>query len=191
MQTEKIAVAQKKYKTIEQKDVVNHFNKNVSPKLWKKNEIQYKAIFRMQLKVLKLYIDEKQLHVDTKTWERMMRSFAYRLTIGYFGVGTQSGLSSGVFTKATTVKGAKSTNDHLFGAVAIGKRIHDEFVKSNFDIEYMVEVWLPSNLFLWMTLKITIEEHSKDCVIRDGNTIEETMILLHYQNVSELMTKTI
>ena len=76
MQTEKIAVAQKKYKTIEQKDVVNHFNKNVSPKLWKKNEIQYKAIFRMQLKVLKLYIDEKQLHVDTKTWERMMRSFA-------------------------------------------------------------------------------------------------------------------
>ena len=42
-----------------------------------------------------------------------------------------------------------------------------------------------------MTLKITIEEHSKDCVIRDGNTIEEKMILLHYQNVSELMTKTI
>ena len=62
MQTEKIAVAQKKNKTIEQKDVVNHFNKNVSPKLWKKNEIQYKAIFRMQLKVLKLYIDEKQLN---------------------------------------------------------------------------------------------------------------------------------
>ena len=189
MQTETSAVAQKKYKTIEQIDVVDHFNKNVSPKLWNKNEVQFKAIFRMQLKVLKLYIDEKQLHVDTKTWERMMRSFVYRLTIGYFGVGTQAGLSSGVFTKATTVKGAKSTNDHLFGAVAIGQIIHDEFVKCNFDIDYMVENWLPSNLFLWMTLKITIEEHSKDCVIRDGNTIEEKMNLLHYQNVSELMAK--
>ncbi len=190
MKTKKSAVAQKKYKTIKKIDVVDHFNKNVSPKLWKKNEIQYKAIFRMQLKVLKLYIDEKKLHVDAKTWERIMRSFVYRLTIGYFGIGTPAGLSSGVITKATTVKGAKSTNDHLFGAVAIGKKIHDEFVKSNFDIEYMVEEWLSSNLFLWMTLKITIKEHSKDCVIRDGNTIEEKMNLLHYQSVSELMAKT-
>jgi len=190
MQKEKSVIAQKKFKTIHQSEVVEHFTNKIQPRLWEKNKLEYKAVFRLQLKVLKLYIDEENLQEDPKTWEKMLRSFVYRLSIGYFGVGKQAGLSSGVFTLATTKNGTKSTNDHLFGAVAIGQRIHDEFVKCNFDIDYMVENWLPSNLFLWMTIKISNEEHSKDSVIRDGNTIEEKMNLLHYHNVSQLMAKT-
>lgn len=189
MEIDNLSTTKKTMRKITPSDVVKYFTNHIQPVLWEKNKIEFKAVFKLQLKVLKLYIEEGQLTNEKEVWLKMMRSFVYRLSIGYFGVGKQAGLYSGVFTIATTKKGAKSTNDHLFGAVAIGERIHEEFIKNNFDIGYMVEEWLPLNLYLWLTIKITNEEHQKECVIRDGNTIEEKMNLIHYQNVSQLMAK--
>jgi hypothetical protein len=51
----------------------------------------------------------------------------------------------------------------------------------------MKEVWLYENLWLWITIGVTKEEHQKDNILRNNNTIEEKIQLKHYKNVSTLI----
>jgi hypothetical protein len=111
----------------------------------------------------------------------------YRMGLGYSGIGTQNGLCSGIRSKDSLIPKSKKTDDHLIGAKQIGEFIHKEFEKNNFDIDYMVEIWLYDYLWLWMTIKVTSVEHHKNNILRDETTIEEKLNLQHYVNVSELI----
>ncbi len=159
---------------------IEYFNSHTRPKLWSENEKDYKAWFKFQLGIL-------DLAISNNLPENFFRRFVYRLGIGYFGVGKQSGLSSGICTEAAAIPGTGTTPDHLFGATEIGKHVHQEFLKHKCDIDYMVNTWLYENLFLWMTVKVSKDEHKIENIARDEHTLDQKMCLEHYVNVSELI----
>lgn len=161
-------------------DPIEFFNKNRKNLLWSKNQTNWKYHFRLQLKVLKLFIDQ-----DAN--EKHLASFVYRLGLGYWGLGRQAGLSSGILSeKAAYNPKAKKTNDHVIGAQLIGRIVHETFVNSNFNEQYMVNTWLMENLWMWMTIQVTQEEHSS--ISKTVDNLDHKMSMLHYQNVSRLVT---
>jgi len=160
-------------------DLVKYFNDNTRDKLWVKYADESKSYFNLHLKTLKLWINEGATN-------KQLEQFIYRLGLGYFGVGKQGGLTSGLITEDASVKGVKKTADHLLGATQIGKYIHEQFEKNDWDIDYMVNEWLYENLWLWMTIKVTSHEHRKNNIIRNEHSIEDKLLLKHYKKVSKL-----
>ena len=164
-------------------DIIACFNENKRDAYWAANEAKCKSIFRRALKHLLLEIEETKEN-DFDRWNNY-----YRLGIGYdlgIGVGT-TGITSGIkSTEARQLTSKQTTADHLIGTVQIGKYVHSEFEKNEFDIEYMTETWLYENLWLWMSIRVSKKEHHKDNILRNVNTIEEKLALKHYENVSEL-----
>jgi hypothetical protein len=162
-------------------NLVEYFNKEKRDSYWDKNQDDYKTNFRIQLNSLKVNLDDQNI-----TLSQIEKSI-YRLGIGYSGIGNQNGLFSGIRTKNSFLSNVKTTNDHLIGAKQIGEFVHKEFEKHNYDINYMVDSWLYEHLWLWMTIKVTSEEHNKNNILRDKTGIEEKLNLSHYVNVSELI----
>jgi len=160
--------------------LVKYFNNNTREKLWEKNGESYKRWFGLTLTMTKSAI-------DFGANEKELNQLVYRLVLGYFGVGRQGGLTSGLVSEDASVKGVKKTADHLLGTTQIGNFIHQEFEKNNFDIDYMVNEWLYDNLWLWQTIKVTTEEHKKDNIIRNEHSIEDKLLLKHYKKVSNLL----
>lgn len=163
-------------------DPVAYFIENRRDKIWKKNESEWKSCFRLQLKTLKLYL-------DNDASERLLYSFVYRLGLGYWGIGKQGGIPSGIISQAVlSGDDVKKTEDHVIGAQSIGKKIHEEFAACNFNEDYMVNTWLYENLWMWMTIKVTQSEHNSRNISKTITDIEEKKKLRHYINVSPLVT---
>ena len=89
---------------------------------------------------------------------------------------------------AISKEGVKKTNDHMIGAQSIGRKVHEVYAATGFDEEYMVNNWLYENLWMWMTIKVTQEEHSSKNISKTITDIEEKKMLRHYINVSPLVT---
>jgi hypothetical protein len=163
-------------------DPVAYFIEHKRDKIWKKNQTEWKNCFRLQLRTLKLYI-------DNNASERLMNSFMYRLGLGYWGIGKQNGISSGICSlDALSRAGVKKTDDHLIGAQCIGKTIHAAFESCGFDEEYMVNEYLYENLWMFMTIRVTQDEHKSCNISKTITEIEEKRMLRHYINVSPLVT---
>jgi hypothetical protein len=163
-------------------DPVKYFIENRRDAIWEKNKTKWKSCFRLQLKTLKLYLDN---NAD----ERLLKSFLYRLGLGYWGIGIQGGIKSGITSiEALSKESVKTTNDHVIGAQSIGKKVHEVFEACGFDEEYMVDNWLYENLWMWMTIKVTQEEHNSKNISKTITDIEEKKMLRHYINVSPLVT---
>ena len=164
-------------------DIVDFFNKNKRERLWNLKQDEWKEAFKFQLLLLETYL----VHGAS---DKMMKSFMYRLALGYFGIQSQSGISSGIISSATIgIPSKETTGDHIFGAVEIGKTVRDEFEKNDRNINYMVDEWLYENLYLWMTIKVSRKEHNAKNIIKNGHTIEEKRRMMHYKSVSKLVAK--
>lgn len=161
-------------------DPVQYFMEKRRDAFWTKHEKQIKKIFHLQLKALKLYI-------DNDADPQFMQSFAYRLGFGYWGLGKQGGITSGIFSMDTLTLKNGTTMDHLLGAQLIGKTVHEAFEKSGFDETYMVNTWLYENLWLWMTIKVTKEEHHPDNISKTVMDVELKKRMSHYNKVSTLV----
>ena len=160
---------------------IEYFNNNNRIKYWSKNKEEYQRWFRRQLKHLLLDIE------DGAT-EKELAAFMWRLGLGNYAIGKQGGIPSGVRTKASIgLPSSKLTNDHVFGTVEMGKYVHQEFEKHNFDIDYMVDTWLYENLWLWITIKVARTEHHVDNINRNQHTLDEKKEFKHYVNVSEFI----
>ena len=82
----------------------------------------------------------------------------------------------------------KITDDHFFGTRPIGSTLFKKYVNSNFNLDYILNEYLPSNIFKFLTVSILdIGEHTKD---NKGNpgiargdiyTIEQKIEGLHYK----------
>lgn len=168
-------------------DLIKHFNENIRDTLWnskgsegfKTKGDSYKKYFKIQLTMVWSVKDETFTEHDNQ--------FNNRLALGYYGIGKQKGIDSRLVSEAAMIKGVKTTSDHLIGATEIGKFIQSECEKHNWDIDYMVNTWLYEHLWLWMTIKVTKEEHSRDNIKRNEHSIEDKMSLKHYINVSNLV----
>lgn len=159
-------------------DIIEHFNSNKRQLHWNKNGHTFKRWFKKQLNHL-------LVEIECESTEGELNFFMYRLGFGYWGIGKQSGLQSGLMTKKSIE--SPSVHDHVFGSVEIGKYIHQEFITNNYDINYMVNHWLYENLWLWMTIKVSKEEHKKENIIRGLHTIDDKKTLKHYNNVSKIV----
>jgi hypothetical protein len=196
-------------------DIITCFNNNKRDLFWEKksqtkefigftNKEKCKTLFGWALEHLLLQIRQTDNNVSN-TW--------LKGNFGYDGIGTDTtGIKSGIRTSAAKNLLSKDiTWDHLIGAVGIGRYVHNEFEKASISllgkdlltivnekgyldnestislIEYMKEVWLYENLWLWITIGVTKEEHQKDNILRNNNTIEEKIQLKHYKNVSTLI----
>ncbi len=163
-------------------DPIKFFIENKRDNVWEKNKEKWKVHFRLQLKVLKLFI-------DNQADEQHMASFVYRLGLGYWGVGKQSGIPSGILSlNAVTSENTKKTDDHFIGAQLIGKTVHQSFEACGFNEDHMAEQWLYENLWLWMTIKVTQEEHRSGNISKSVDDLELKKRMEHYVNVSPLVT---
>jgi hypothetical protein len=170
---------------MKQVNLKKYFNDNTGNALWLKNKKDYKSWFRLALSILKLCIDNDGLATG-KQYDQSI----YRNVLGYMGIGRQGGFISSISTTATrNKKGHECTDDHLFGATEIGNYIHQEFEHYNLDIDYMVDVWLSKNLWLWLTIKVTTKEHKKENIQRNMHKVEDKLLFKHYKNVSLLMDR--
>ena len=81
--------------------------------------------------------------------------------------------------------GKKCTEDHLFGVTEIGTQVFLAYKNSGWDIDYMVNEWLPQHLHLWLQVKILKSEHQGSGSIKRGkHTIEEKVALVHYDEAN-------
>lgn len=160
---------------------IQYFNEKTRDKYWVKYGDSYKRNFRCSIKSLIQWVDDKDIS------KKELEQGPYRLYIGYYGIAKQSGVISGIKSKNSTLPKTKKINDHLIGATQIGLIVHEALEKNNRDIDYMVNVWLYENLWLWMTVKVSYDEHKSENISRNEHTVEEKLNLLHYKEVSELI----
>jgi len=162
-------------------NIKDYFNKNIRDKEWQNNKQKFQTYFRSMLKLLKFALTDEEFSCDVV--EKVM----YRLLFGYNGIGKHGITTKLKTTNTIGLPSDKVTSDHVFGAIEIGKFVRTEFESNNYDIDYMVDVWLYENLYLWCKIKVTKEEHKKDNIERNKHTINEKMNLLHYKNVSDIV----
>lgn len=157
-------------------DIKEYFNKNRRDHYWNKNKDKYRRFFGRKIVELKVAIDlgtsEADLKLDTYRW------------LGYMGIGTQGGLSLSIRTQKS-IETKKKLGDHVIGTVEIGRYIHSECEKYNWDFKYMVDTWLYENLWIWSTIVVSKCEHKNENITIDANTIEDKRYLKHYVNVSD------
>ena len=78
-----------------------------------------------------------------------------------------------------------TTKDHLFGVTEVGSQVFLSYKNSGWDIDYMVNEWLPKNLYLWLQVRILKLEHQGDGSVKRGkHTLEEKKALVHYDEVN-------
>jgi hypothetical protein len=157
-------------------DVKEYFNKHRREHYWGENKRKYKRFFKRKLIDLKNAIDletpESDLKLDTYRW------------LGYMGIGTQGGLSLGIKTQKS-IETRKKLGDHVIGTVEIGRYVHRECEKNNWNYDYMVNTWLYENLWIWATIIVSKCEHKNENIRIDANSIEDKRFLKHYINVSD------
>ena len=115
-----------------------------------------------------------------------------RLTLGYnLLTPTLTHSVVGLFSsKALQLKlkramGDSCTEDHLFGVTEIGTQVFLAYKNSDWDLDYIVNEWLPQHLYLWLTVKILKAEHQGDnSIARGKHTLEEKVALQHYDDVN-------
>ena len=113
-----------------------------------------------------------------------------RLIFGYNGIShklTPSRLGL-VSEAAKNVPSSKYTIDHILGVTLVGEivyrmieELYSNGLSENEVVEVMVNEWLPENLWMFATARITKKEHKKENLPRNEHTLEEKMNLVHYK----------
>jgi len=160
-------------------------------KLWNDNSEYFKYVFGRMLVMYKTGIDydsgqsnnvnvDKYCTINDKGTSVLIQFT--RLLIGYNGIGfnitpTRCGLIS---ERASVTSNSECTNDHLIGVTEVGNQVVKEFIKCNYDVDYMVNEWLYEHLHYWFTVKITKVEHKQENLARNKHSLEDKINLVHY-----------
>ena len=112
--------------------------------------------------------------IDAGIDSQFLRDFPRKC--GYGIVGGNDGIKIGLKSTKITPD-SKIVKDHVFGATLAGKVFFEEFEKWNYDIDYMVNTWLPNNIFIFAVIEIEKEEHNK---LGTDATVSEKRQLEHY-----------
>lgn len=130
--------------------------------------------------------------VDTTS---KFRSFT-RLALGYnlpFGTFTPKNVRFELFSenaydlKVNGKMGKKVTKDHIFGTTEVGVQMFDNYLNSNWDMDYMLNEYIPQTLYQYSLCRLLKSEHQKEDnddtngVARGKHTLTEKISLLHYK----------
>ena len=163
---------------------------------------KYQKTFKKRLYGLRgivdYYLDEFKCKVE-KLQEHFHNS-DLKNPIGYTGVNS-NGIHSGFVSKEVVRLQGKHncsvnklkemkllTDEHLFGTTLIGRRVLQAFIDSEFNIKYMVNEWLPNNLYLWATVIITRKEDKR--LGRHIHSFKEKVNMTHYSEANISLTGT-
>jgi len=173
-------------------NIVEYFNTRIREDYWVKVSDFKKEQLEDFLEDAKRVLIDKYGEYDTngvclvETDESgiSMRAKPYfRLLVGYEIFG-YAGIKSGLYTEDSLSK--ETTDDHLIGAQKIGETVFIAYCKSGFDNEYMKNVWLYENLYLWLSIKVTKDEHNNNISKKQIFTIKDKSLLKHYDGVSDI-----
>ena len=119
-----------------------------------------------------------------------------RLSLGYGGLTpTLTHKMIGLYSeraldlKLNKKMGKKCVDDHLFGVTEVGNAMFMEYKNSGWDLNYVLNEWLPQHLYLWLQVKILKTEHQGDGSVKRGkHTLNEKISLAHYEeaNISKI-----
>jgi hypothetical protein len=109
----------------------------------------------------------KKKIVNTKPEQESINNHK-RLLFGYGQFGISGGniglISQNAFNIKKDLKYDEYktllTYDHIFGCLLVGGLAVDTYIKSNYDVGFMIYEWLPKHLHLWTSILVTKEEHS-------------------------------
>jgi len=158
--------------------------------LWKTRGKEMQENFRFTTSILRDMLTSPQYDkkIVEKFWKRQRR-----LNWGYGAILMK--IPSGFMTEACIqdiLDGKKlNTGDHHYGVTRIAERVREELEKSNFNIDYMVDEWLPKNYHLFTTVVTTLEEHKAKNISRSQEfTIEQKDRFEHHVgNVSTFIER--
>jgi len=131
---------------------------------------------------------------DLKNKTGMFRSYL-RLASGYnllHRTFSPSTIGFQLHTKkAFIAKQSKSnqviTSDHIFGTTTSGVEMFTAFNNSDFDLDYMVDIYIPDSMYQNIVCEMLKSEHQetddKPGVARGKHTLEEKILLNHYKEV--------
>lgn len=176
-------------------DIVEYFNTSVREEYWVKISDFKKQQFldflddarRTLIDKYGEYDNDGVCLVETDESGMSVRSKPYfRLLIGYEIFG-YAGIKCGLYTEASIISDS-TTDDHLIGAQKIGETAFIAYCKSGFDNDYMKNVWLYENLYLWLSIKVTKDEHNNHISKKQIFTIDDKSSLRHYgEGVSPIL----
>lgn len=118
---------------------------------------------------------------DVTICENQLKGW-HKNTMGYRGVGFSGGLPSGLRSKSSKGYARKDcVNDHVIGASLCGQEVETQLTSHDYDYKYLIKHWLFENLYLWGTIKVSKEEHRKENILRNKNSLSEKINLDHYK----------
>lgn len=159
--------------------------------IWKTYSNDMKKVFKNKLIQLDFLLNSPKLDDDYRESEWMtMRRLEWGYNIFNSQLPTKSGLcSKNCYEYIKQRNSNKLVKDHFYGVTEAANEVRRNFEKSNFNIDYMVNEWLPKNYHLFLTWQVTPEEHKGDNIKRAKHTIDEKDRFQHLINVSEVVEK--
>ena len=160
-------------------------------KIWIQYGDSMKKTFKNKMVQLKFLLTSPDLDDDYREDEWMTMR---RLEWGYNAFNNSKPTNSGLCSKRCynyikSKKSNKLVKDHFYGVTEVANEVRREFEKSNFDITYMVNEWLPKNYHLFVTWHVTPDEHKGENIKRAKHTLSEKDTFQHLVNVSEVVQK--
>tara|TARA_R110002020_G_scaffold420545_1_gene629684 strand:+ start:1180 stop:1815 length:636 start_codon:yes stop_codon:yes gene_type:complete len=137
---------------------------------------------------------------DVKNETSKYRSYL-RLGIGYnlpLYKFTSKILGFEIFSKEAYILkikkmiGKNLTKDHIFGVTDVGIETFSNYICCDWDLDYMVNEYIPNNLYQHFECRMLKSEHQKqdeydtNGVARGKHTIEEKISMKHYEDVVDL-----
>ena len=151
-----------------------------SKKIWETRGKEMQENFRFTVSILRDMLTSTQYdkRIVEKFWHKQRR-----LNWGYGALLMK--VPSGFMTEACIddiLKGKQlNAGDHHYGVTNVAEEVRKTLEDSNFDIDYMVNEWLPKNFHLFSTVVTTKEEHLAKNISRSQNfTTEQKDRFEHY-----------
>ena len=175
-------------------NIVEYFNTRRREECWAKvSDFQKEQLEDFLEDAKRVLIDKRGEYdnngvclLDTKDGMSKRSKTYFKGQLGYSIFGVQ-GIKSGLYTEAS-ISSDSTAEDHLLGAMKIGETAFIAYCKSGFDNEYMKNVWLYENLYLWLTITVSSNEHNNHISKDQTFTIDDKRLLKHYgEGVSSLL----
>ena len=164
--------------------------------IWTNHGESMKLDFRNNLVEMEFLLTRKDITEEWREerWTKIRRlSFSYNMfhsakpTRPYF-------CSKASYEYIREGKTTKLVKDHFYGVTESANEVRRVFEESGFDIDYMVNEWLPTHYHLFVTWYVTPKEHKKENIDRptknNSYSIEEKDNYKHFiGDVSEVVER--
>lgn len=163
-----------------------------SKEIWTDHSEDMKEALKGKLKVMKYLLTSPDLTDDyrEREWD-VDRRHIWGYNIFNSNKATDSRLMTEdcaqYIIQGSNVSKFKVTFDHFYGTTEVAEMLRRSFEDSNYDIESIVNEWLPKNYHLFLKWRVTRKEHHKDNIVRAEHTIEEKDNFKHLIKVSSIV----